>query len=102
MSLTTDDLQQIRTIVRDEARIIVREEIESAISARIEPRFDSLDGRLETLENDIKDIYEMISDLQKLTRQVAHFEKYDLEQKILKSYKNLIAIAKEAGVDLPH
>ncbi len=101
MSLTNDDIKQIRTIVREEARTIVREELDSAISTRIEPRFDTIEGRLETLENDIKDIYEMISELQKLTRRVAHFEKYDLEQKILTAYKNILAIADDAGIKLP-
>lgn len=93
MSLTAQDLMQIRTAIREEA--------ESIISARIEPRFDSLDGRIEALDNDVKDIYKMISELQKLTRQAAHFEKYDLEQKVLKTYRSIIAIAKEAGVTLP-
>ena len=105
MSLTTEDLKQIRTVVQEEiesrTRVIVREEIESAIRAQVIPRFDKLEGNIEALNNDIKEIYEMISDLQKLTRQVAHFEKYDLEQKILTSYKNIVAIAKEAGVTLP-
>jgi hypothetical protein len=93
MSLTQSDLQQVRTVVR--------EELESTIAVRIDPRFDTLEGNIEALNNDIKDIYKMISELQKLTRQVAHFEKYDLEQKILSSYKNIVAIAKEAGVTLP-
>jgi hypothetical protein len=93
MSLTASDFQQIRTVVR--------EEMESIISTRIDPRFDSLDGRLEALDNDVKDIYAMVSELKKLTRQVAHFEKYDLEQKILKTYEDVVAIAKEANVNLP-
>lgn len=101
MSLTDNDLGQIRQIVRDEARVIVREEIDSAISARIEPRFDKMEGNLEALENDIKEIYEMLAELQKHARPVAHFEKYNLEQKILESYHGVLAIAKEAGVKLP-
>jgi hypothetical protein len=93
MSLSTKDAQDLRAIIR--------EEIDSAITTRIDPRFDDIEGRLEASDNDIKEIYNMISDLQKLTRQVAHFEKYDLEQKILKSYKNILALATEAGVTLP-
>jgi len=67
MSLTTEDIQQIRVIVREEARVIVREELESSITTRIEPRFDGLDRRIEALDNDIKEIYAMISELQYLT-----------------------------------
>lgn len=109
MSLTQSDLKQIRTIVRDEVMVTfddigrrtVREETGSIVSTRIDPRFDMLEGRIKALDNDIKDIYKMISTLQKLTRQAAHFEKYDLEQKVLKTYKNILAIAKEAGIILP-
>lgn len=93
MSLTTEDFKQIR--------LAIREEMESMISGRIDPRFDSLEGRLEALDNDVKDIYKMISELQNLTRPVAHFEKYDLEQKVLKTYRDVVAIAKEAGITLP-
>ncbi len=93
MSLTEPDVKKIR--------LIVREEVESIISTRVEPRFDNVEGKLETLENDIKDIYEMIADLQKLTRQVAHFEKYDLEQKVVTAYKGIVAIAQQEGIKLP-
>lgn len=93
MSLTSDDAQQIRKIVR--------EEIESVISTRIDPRFDRLEGKLEALESDVKDIYGMITDLQKLNRRVAHFEQRDLEQKILTAYKDIVSIASDAGIELP-
>ena len=101
MSLNEADLHNIRTIIREESREIVREELNSAISSRIESRFDKLDGDILALENDIKDICQMITELQKLSRNVARFEKQDLEQKILSSYKEILAIAKKAGVDLP-
>ena len=94
MSLTQSDLGQIRTLVR--------EEVGSIITERIDLRFDRLEGHIEALENDTKEIYNMLSELQKLTRPVAHFEKHQLEQKILTSYRDILAIAKKAGVDLPH
>ncbi|HTE21958.1 MAG TPA: hypothetical protein VK674_02855 [Candidatus Limnocylindria bacterium] len=93
MSLAANDLRQIR--------IVVREEVESTISARIDPRFDTLEGQVVALDNDIKETYHMVSELQSPTRPIAHIEKHDLEQKILASYKNIVAIAKEAGIALP-
>jgi hypothetical protein len=81
MSLTTNDLQQIRNIVED----IV----------------NPLRGDIEALSNDIKEIYNMIAELQKSTRPIAHFENNDLEKKILEAYKDILNIAKEAGVELP-
>ncbi len=93
MSLTETDKKQIR--------LIVREEMKSIISVDVEPRFDSLDGSIKALEDDIKDIYGMITELQKLTRRVAHFEKYDLEQKVITAYKDILAIAKQENIKLP-
>lgn len=91
--LTLNDLEQIRTVISDE--------VNSIMTTRVDPQLHEIKDDLESLNNDIKDIYEMISEFQKLERQVAHFEKYDLEQKILNSYKNILALAKEAGIKLP-
>ncbi|MFZ1324240.1 MAG: hypothetical protein WAQ57_03735 [Candidatus Saccharimonadales bacterium] len=93
MNLATADYQQIRTLIR--------EELESVINVRIDPRFDTLEGKLKALENDVKDIYSMLSELQTSTRKLAHYEKYDLEQKIVSSYMEILTLAKEAGVKLP-
>lgn len=109
MSLTKEDTQQIRTIVREEVRPIVREEVEvvfqtegrKIVREEIDQSITSLDGKLSALENDIKEIYSMISDMQKLSRPIAHFEKYDLDQKITLAYKTVVAIAKDAGTTLP-
>ena len=109
MSLTAADLKNIRTLVREEVvvafdtygRQIIRDEVNSAISIKIEPRFDNIDGRIEALDNDVRDIYEMISKLQKLNRRVAHVEKYNLEKKILTAYKDILTIADDAGIKLP-
>jgi hypothetical protein len=55
MSLSYDDLQAIRTIV--------------------EETVNPLRGDIEALSNDVKDIYEMISDLQKAIGVNGSFEK---------------------------
>jgi hypothetical protein len=55
MSLTTDDLTQIRTIVR--------EEVDSIVTVKLQPLetgIDTLSGKVEALENNVKEIYEMI------------------------------------------
>ena len=118
MSLTKDDLRQItsiiketfdtygRQIIREEfdsyGRQATREEVTSVLSSQILPRLESIEDRLTALDNDVKEIYSMISKLQRLTRQAAHFEKYDLEQKVISAYKDLLAIANEAGIRLPN
>lgn len=96
MSLTTDDLNQIRTIVRDE----VRDEVSSQLMP-INDKLDSLDGKIAALENDVKEIYEMIADLQRGQQSTNKFLKLSLEDKILKTYNELIITAKQAGVTLP-
>jgi hypothetical protein len=66
MSLTATDLQLITRIVRDE----VREEVRAELSIQLWPidtrlrnveiHLDNVDGRLEAVENDIKEIYMML------------------------------------------
>lgn len=68
MSLTKEDLRQISNILDKDMRLIVREEAASVISRELVPlrlRLDNQGSRLEAIYNDIKDMYHMISDLQK-------------------------------------
>ena len=81
MSLTSDDLQAIRKIV---------EETVSPIK-----------GDLQALGNDIKEIYDMITDLQKGSLGKEPSSKLGIEQKLLKLHADLIEAAKQAGVTLP-
>lgn len=81
MSLTHDDLQLIRQIMREE----------------LEP----LSGRLEALENDIKDMYAMIADLQRSSIADDTFRKRPAKERILILHAEIVAVAKELGVTLP-
>ncbi|MBL8121802.1 hypothetical protein JNM87_03565 [Candidatus Saccharibacteria bacterium] len=81
MSLSYDDLQAIRKIVEE----------------TVEP----LRGDLEALSNDIKDIYSMISELQKSPGSGASTRKLNIEQQILRLHAELVEAAKQAGVVLP-
>jgi ABC-type phosphate transport system auxiliary subunit len=81
MSLTYDDLQAIRKIV--------------------EETVSPLRGDIEALNNDIKEIYAMISDLQSKMIPNAQFQKLSLEEKLLKLNSELLAAAKQAGITLP-
>ena len=89
MSLTSSDLEDIRTIFRYEAR--------STISTELKPIKDEL----EMLRNDIKDIYFMISDLQHSTITDKDFKRLTLEKKLLTLNAELINAAKLAGITLP-
>lgn len=60
----------------------------------------NLDGRVEALENDIKEIYLMLADLQKGNDAEKQFKKLSLEKQLLKTYKEVLLVAKEAGIDL--
>ena len=81
MSLSYDDLQAIRKIV--------------------EETISPIRGDLEALSNDIKDIYEMIADLQKKSAGNESFQKLSIEKKILRLHAELIEAARQAGVTLP-
>ena len=81
MSLSYEDLQAIRNVVKEEV---------SPIS-----------GELEALSNDIKEIYTMIDDVQKKSSGFGSFEKLSLEKKMLQLHKQLVLAAKQAGIKLP-
>ncbi|MEJ0072991.1 MAG: hypothetical protein WDN27_02810 [Candidatus Saccharibacteria bacterium] len=108
MSLTDDDLQAISGLldqkIERDVRLVVREEAKSIVSDELIPirlRLDTMSHKVEALYNDVKDIYHMISDLQKTNRRVASFAKKDLEKKLVETYKELLAIAKREGIKLP-
>jgi hypothetical protein len=93
MNLTNDDLQAIRGIIKDEVSSIVR----STIKEELRP----ISGELEALRNDIKEIYDMLSELESKVAPDTRFTKLSLEQKLLRLNSELLAAAKQAGISLP-
>ena len=81
MSLTQSDLQ----------------EIEAIFDRKLEPLF----GKLTALENDIKEIYKMISDLQGAAFVDKKFIELSVKEKIFRVHAEVVATAKQAGVVLP-
>jgi Skp family chaperone for outer membrane proteins len=93
MSLTNDDLQAIREIIKDEVSTIVH----STVKEELHP----ISGELEALRNDIKEIYDMLSDLRNKSLPDRQFQKLSLEEKLLKLNSELLVAAKQAGITLP-
>jgi hypothetical protein len=93
MNLTTDDLRAIREIIKTELTVTVRE----AVKEELKP----LSGELEALRNDIKEIYDMLSELEGKVVPDEQFSKLSLNQKLLKLNTELLAAAKQAGISLP-
>lgn len=93
MSLTTEDLSKLR--------VVIREEVDSIIEAKVIPRFDALEGRLEALESDVKELYMMVSELQRGMITDESFKKRSIEEKLLTLNAELLATAEQAGVKLP-
>ncbi len=81
MSLSSEDLQAIRQIVQD---VII-----------------PLEGKLDALEDDVKEIYTMLSELQKTPNTNDSLQKPNLEQKLLSLHEDLIEAARQAGIVLP-
>lgn len=81
MSLSYEDLQAIRKVVEE----------------AIHP----VQGDIEALANDVKEIYDMLAALQKKPGGSQSFEKLSVEKKLLKLHAELIEAAKQAGVTLP-
>jgi peptidoglycan hydrolase CwlO-like protein len=80
MSLTLSDLQEIRSIV--------------------EQTVQPLQHELQALRNDIKEIYDMISELQTNSSD-SKFGKLSLQEQILELNSKLVRAAKQAGINLP-
>ncbi|HUB94020.1 MAG TPA: hypothetical protein VMB52_05965 [Verrucomicrobiae bacterium] len=74
--------------------------IERVVSI-IEETVNPLRGNVKTLSNDIKNIYQMIGDLQKAIGINGSFEKLTIENKILHLHAELVEVARQAGVSLP-
>ena len=89
MSLTTNDLEEIRNIV------------ESGLNKQNVEVIKPIQGELIAIRNDIKDIYCMISDLQHSTITDKDFKKLTLEKKLLTLNAELLSAAKQAGITLP-
>ncbi len=81
MSLTSSDLQEIRNIIKEE----------------IQP----VQGELHALRNDIKEIYDMIAQIQSEPIITKEFDKLSIEKKILTLNSKLVSAAKQAGITLP-
>ena len=97
MSLTQDDLQQIRTVVASVVEEVVRPTVQSAVEPLIEP----LQNEIQALRNDIHEIYDMLADLQSATITDKEFKKRNLEDKLLTINAELLAAAEQAGITLP-
>lgn len=115
MSLTAQDLHAIRLIVQDETRGIIQAEtrpiIQDELRLEIAPvsvkltnlsgEISSIDGRLEALENDIKDIYQMLKDMKGSTISDKDFSKLPPKERVLRLNAELLRVAKDLKITLP-
>jgi chromosome segregation ATPase len=131
MSLTKDDIDQVRDVVVSaiEALVIPRFDEHDKRFDALEKRFDSLEervdalandvvdlkkdmreaknhlanieGRLEALEADIKELYGMVEKIQRHNGARKSFDKLSFEQKTIQVYEDIRALAQEAGIALP-
>jgi hypothetical protein len=89
---------------QEQATNNLRDEMRSGFIST-DRRTDDLDkklsGKIEAIENDVKEIYAMINKLQTLSLAEKKFAKLSLEQKILKTHARIVIMAKEAGIKLP-
>jgi archaellum component FlaC len=70
--------------------------------ATIEGRLEKVEGRLEALEADIKELYGIVAKFQRQGNVRKGFEKLSFDEKIIQVYKDIVALAQEADIPLPH
>jgi len=85
MSLTSSDLDEIRSIVQ------------SAVAVAIKP----LQDEIEALRNDISEIYDMIAELKRGVVTDPKFKRLSIEKKLLALNAELLEAARQAGITLP-
>lgn len=61
----------------------------------------NIEGRLEAIENDVRDIYFILNTKQDKKAPMKKLKGKNLEQYVLETYNNLLQIAKEANIKLP-
>ena len=89
VSVLKADVSTLKTEVR-EVKTDIRQ---------IKEHLGSLDGRVEALENDIRELYVMMKKEKDNTDST--FSKISLEKKLLRLNTELLQTAKQAGVTLP-
>lgn len=127
MSLTDEDLSQVRSIVVESAVGAIQElvlprfdehdrrfqaletdlrelkadaAVLKADMREVKNRLGRLEGRVEAVEADIKELYAMVS-AQKSSYSDRKFTKLSFEQKVIQMYEDVKLLAREAGVTLP-
>ena len=81
MSLTQSDLQKIEDV--------------------FDRKLDPVLGELEALKNDIKEIYNMLAELQSGVITDKNFKKLSIEEKLLTLNSELLSAATQAGITFP-
>lgn len=89
MALTTEDFNEIRNIV------------ESALTRQSNESIKPIQDELQALRNDIKEIYDMLSEVQNKVVPDKEFQELNIEEKLLRLNSELLAAAKQAGIILP-
>jgi ABC-type phosphate transport system auxiliary subunit len=89
MSLTANDLSEIRNIVQ------------SALAGQTDDEIKPIMGELRALRNDVKEIYDTIFELQHSSITDKRFQKLSLKKKLLTINAELLSAAKQAGITLP-
>ena len=85
MSLTHEDLQQIGVLLED----------------KLDRKLEPIINELKALREDIKEIYNMIAELERGVITDKNFNRKSLEEKLLILNSELLAAAKQAGITLP-
>jgi uncharacterized protein (UPF0335 family) len=73
----------------------------TSVTALVREEIKSFIDEIEALRNDIKEIYDMIVDLQKSQDSSKHLKKMTVEEKILKVHAELVGTARQAGLTKP-
>lgn len=97
-----DELKQDVTVLKQDVSVLKQDVTELKSDMReVKTSLNSLEGKVTALEADVKEIYAMLADMQKSSPEDKRLKKLSVNQKILEAYELVLSAAKEAGVKLP-
>lgn len=91
----------VEDVVQETVRPIIEETVRPIVLSAVDEAIEPLANEVKALRNDVREIYDMIADLQSGAITDKSFQRLDIEQKLLKINAELIVAARQAGVSLP-
>lgn len=106
MAEVKEDIRELKedvSVLKEDVRVL-KEDVRMLKTEMREVKegLNRLDGRVEALEADIKELYRMTAEGPKRSVADQKFAKLSFDKKVLQMYEDVKLLAQEAGITLPN